>query len=76
MQFAKTDLSSAVENQQLVDSFINRVFVYDDKIVVFLNYKDGQRSVTFEELKNAIKKENTHKRECLSSFKSGDPYRN
>lgn len=76
MQFAKTDLSSAVEKQQLVDSFINRVFVYDDKIVVFLNYKDGQRSVTFDELKNAIKKENTHECECLSSFKSGDPYGN
>ena len=76
MQFAKTDLSSVAEKQQLVDNFINRVFVYDDKIVVFLNYKDGQRSVTFEELKNAIKKENTHECECLSSFKSGDPYGN
>ncbi len=35
--------------------------------------KCGQRSVTFDELKNAIKKENTHVCECLSSFKSGEP---
>ncbi len=78
MQFAKTDLSRPEEKQQLIDYFINSVYVYDDKMIVLLNYKDGQRSVTFDELKNATKKENTHERECLSlsSLINGDPYGN
>lgn len=53
-----------------IDIFVNGVYVYDDKIVVIFNYKNGERCILFENMKNALKKENTHHNgECSSMFK-------
>ena len=41
MQFAKTDITNEEQKQRLIDISINSVYVYDDGIVVFMNYKDG-----------------------------------
>ena len=75
MAFAKSDLKNQGQKQRLIDIFINSVHVYDDKIVVLFNYKDGERAVSLEDVENAVKKENTPE-ECSTLFKSGDPYGN
>ena len=75
MNFAKTDLKSQEQKQRLIDIFINSVCVYDDKIVILFNYKDGERCISLDTLNEDIKNTNTHK-ECSYSFKSGDPYGN
>ncbi len=75
MRFADTDLSNSEQKQKLVDIFVNSVFVYGDKVVVFLNFKDGERCVRFDEVRGEIKKPNTHDK-CSTSFSSGDPYGN
>ena len=75
MAFAKSDLKNQEQKQRLIDIFINSVHVYDDKIVVLFNYKDGERAVSLEDVENAVKKENTLD-ECSTLFKSGDPYGN
>ena len=73
MNFAKTDLKSEKQKQRLIDIFINSVHVYDDKIIVLLNYKDGERCVRLDTLNEDIKNTNTLE-ECSYSLKSGDPY--
>ncbi|MBR7008151.1 MAG: hypothetical protein IKH90_05915, partial [Ruminococcus sp.] len=73
MNFAKTDLKNEEQKQRLIDIFINSVHVYDDKIVVLFNYKDGEKCVHLDELNESTKKANTLV-ECSPSFKCGDPY--
>ena len=34
----------------MVDSFVNSVVLYDDRIEFFFNYKDGAKTLTMEEL--------------------------
>lgn len=77
MAFAKSNLKNQEQKQRLIDIFVNCVYVYDDKIVVMFNYKDGERAIMLEDVEKAMKKENTHLcSECSSMFKSGDPYGN
>ena len=86
MNFAAADLSDQSQKQRIIDIFVNSVYVYDDRVVIFFNYKDGERCVDFSVLsdsenpKGAIssnkKKTNTHENECSPLIKSGDPYGN
>lgn len=71
MNFAKTDLKNQEQKQRLIDIFINSVYVYDDKIVVLLNYKDGEKCISLDTLNEDIKNTNTHK-ECSYSLKCGE----
>lgn len=75
-QFAKTDLNSNEQKQELIDIFINSIYVYDDRMLLMFNYKGGEKSLTFDELESCLNDKNTHKSECSSLFKSGDPYGN
>ena len=45
--------------KMLIDTFVNAIFLYDDKMVITFNYKDGIDTVTFDDLKAALAKENT-----------------
>ena len=86
MKFAASDLSDQSQKQKIIDIFVNSVYVYDDRVVIFFNYKDGERCVDFsvlsdsENTEGAIssndKKTNTHENECSPLIKSGDPYGN
>ena len=40
-KFRDTDLTDIATRKRLVESFVNAVFVYDDKAVFMFNYKDG-----------------------------------
>lgn len=75
LAFAKTNLKSQEQKQRLIDIFINSVHVYDDKIIVVFNYKDGERCITIDELDDKEKKPSTQI-ECSTLIKSGDPYGN
>ncbi len=86
MNFAAADLSDQSQKQRIIDIFVNSVYVYDDRVVIFFNYKDGERCIEFsvvsdsENPEGAIssneKKTNTHENECSPLIKSGDPYGN
>ena len=41
----------------LIDTFVNAIFLYDDKMVITFNYKDGTDTITFDDLKAALDKE-------------------
>ncbi|MBQ8727956.1 MAG: recombinase zinc beta ribbon domain-containing protein [Oscillospiraceae bacterium] len=75
MQFAKTDFKDEEQKQRLIDIFINSVFVYEDRLVVFLNFKEGEVALSLDDVNEGIKKENTQANlECSSLLMIGDPY--
>ena len=75
MQFAKTDFKNEEQKQRLIDIFINSVFVYEDRLVVFLNFKEGEVALSLDDINERIKKENTQDNlECSSLLMIGDPY--
>ena len=86
MNFAAADLSDHSQKQRIIDIFVNSVYVYDDRVGVFVNYKDGERCVDFSVVSDSgnpedagnsnEKKTNTHENECSPLIKSGDPYGN
>ena len=86
MNFAAADLSDQSQKQRIIDIFVNSVYVYDDRMIIFFNYKDGERCVDFSVLSDSEnpegaissneKKTNTHENECSPLIKSGDPYGN
>ena len=43
----------------MIDTFVNAIFLYDDKMVITFNYKDGTDTITFDDLKAALDKEKT-----------------
>ena len=49
----------------LIDTFINAIFLYDDKMVITFNYKEGTKTITFAELQEAISNKNGSDLDCL-----------
>ena len=49
-KFRDTDLMDVASRKRLVESFVNAVFVYDDKVVFTFNYKDGSKTATIDEI--------------------------
>ena len=43
----------------LIDTFINAIFLYDDKMVITFNYKEGATTITFGDLKTALADQKT-----------------
>ena len=49
----------------LIDTFINAIFLYDDKMVITFNYKERTKTITFAELQEAISNKNGSDLDCL-----------
>ncbi len=52
-RFRRLDTDKLEHRKRLVDSFINAVYLFDDKIIFTFNYKDGSRTITFGEIENS-----------------------
>ena len=55
-RFRKLDVSRREHRQILIDSFINAIYLYDDKLVLTFNYRDGTKAITLDEAKKAVEK--------------------
>ena len=53
-RFRKLDVRQKEHRKMLIDTFINAIFLYDDKLVLTFNYKEGTKTITFAELQDAI----------------------
>ena len=49
-RFQGGDIESAEYRRSIVDIFVNSIFLYDDKLVIAFNWKDGTRTITLAEL--------------------------
>ena len=67
MRFRKLDMSLKDQRQALVDTFINSVYLYDDKVLITFNYKEGTQTITFEEAAQAASKENGSDLDCFTA---------
>ena len=47
LRFRKLDMTQPEQRQALVDTFINAIYLYDDKVLVTFNYKEGTETVAF-----------------------------
>ena len=52
-KFRGVDVSNKEQRQRLIDCFVNAIYLYDDKMVITFNYKDGVKHTTFEEIKSS-----------------------
>ena len=51
--YRKLDLTTNEGKKQLVDSFVNSVYLYDDHCIITFNYKNQSRTVTFNDVKSS-----------------------
>ena len=49
LRFRKLDMTQPEQRQTLVDTFINAIYLYDDKVLITFNYKEGTETVAFGE---------------------------
>ena len=68
MRFRKLDMSLKDQRQALVDTFINSIYLYDDKVLIAFNYKEGTQTITFEEAAQAASKENGSDLDCFTAL--------
>ena len=55
-RFRKLDVTKQSHRKMLIDTFVNAIFLYDDKMLITFNYKDGTKTITFGEAKEAAEK--------------------
>ena len=67
MRFRKLDMSLKDQRQALVDTFINSIYLYDDKVLITFNYKEGTQTITFEEAAEAASKGNGSDLGCFAA---------
>ena len=58
-RFRKLDVQQKSHRKMLIDTFINAIFLYDDKMVITFNYKEGTTTITFDDLKTALANQKT-----------------
>ena len=56
-----------------LDTFVNAVFVHDEKLLLAFNFKDGTRTITLNDAKIAVKKNTGSNLDCSAAPKIGDP---
>ena len=67
LHFRKLNLSQKEQRQALVDTFINAIYLYDDKVLITFNYKEGTETVSFGEAAEAVAKEKSSDMDCLGA---------
>ena len=65
LRFRKLDMSLKDQRQALVDTFINSIYLYDDKVLITFNYKEGTQTVTFGEAVEVASEGNGSDLDCI-----------
>ena len=74
-QFRYGDPNDREFQKRLIDTFVNAVFVYDDKLILTYNYQHGTQKITLKEVEDFLgsdlvglspPKRNSHSQNCVS----------
>ena len=68
-KFRKLDVHQQSHRKMLIDAFVNAIYLYDDKLVLTFNYKDGTRTITLDDVKEAVKNNTGSDLDCLGAPK-------
>ena len=71
LRFRKLDMSLKDQRQALVDTFINAIYLYDDKVLITFNYKKGTQTVTFGEATEVAFEGNGSDLDCFAALLNG-----
>ena len=52
-KFRKLNPKRLDHRRRLVNSFVNSIYLYDDKIIIDCNYKEGTETITLEEIESS-----------------------
>ena len=52
-RFRKLNTNKLEHRRRLIDSFVNVIVLYDDRITFTFNYKDGSKTITFADLEKS-----------------------
>ena len=66
-KFRKLDVRQQSHRKMLIDAFVNAIYLYDDKMVITFNYKDGTRAITLNDVKEAVKNNTGSDLDCLGA---------
>ena len=48
--FRKLDPNVKSHRETLINTFVNAVYLYDEKVLITFDYKDGTKTITFDEI--------------------------
>lgn len=72
--FCKGDLFDMEFRRRIIDVFINAVYLYDDKVIIYYNVKDSKQ-VSYIEMLADAEKLTSESLKCSDSIKQGEPLR-
>ena len=74
MKFRKFDISQKKQRKALIEIFVNAIFLYDDRMLITFNYKDGTQTVRFEDALTAdgVEGKSSDLSSSAGPFKSND----
>ena len=58
-RFRKLDVRQKEHRKMLIDTFVNAIYLYDDRILITYNFKDGTKTITFEDINQELSSERT-----------------
>ena len=53
-RFKYGSINDKAYQREIIDVFVNSVYVYDDKLVLTYNFKDGTQTITLKEIEDAL----------------------
>ena len=53
-RFKNGNVNDMAFRQRLIDTFVNAIYLYDDRIVLTYNYKDGSHTVTLAQVEETF----------------------
>ena len=72
-RFRKLDVTQKSHRQMLIDTFVNAIYVYDDKLLLTYNFKEGTDTISLADVKNAAKGKNGSDLDCRGAPKTEIP---
>ena len=49
-RYRKCDPQRLADRKMLVDTFVNVIYLYDDKLIITFNYKDSEKEISLTEI--------------------------
>ncbi|MCI6227228.1 MAG: recombinase family protein [Clostridiales bacterium] len=53
-QYKNGNINDPDYRREIIDTFVNSVYVYDDKLLLTYNYRDGSQALTLKEIETAL----------------------
>ena len=67
LRFRKLNMNQKDQRQALVDTFINSIYLYDDKVLITFNYKESTQTIPFEKVEESKAKGNGSDFDCVTA---------